>query len=48
MTLVPGDLGFTTGYIGRPHAGGVFFAGELDDFSIYRRAITDVKELPEP
>ncbi len=48
MTLVPGDLGFTAGYIGRANAGGVFFAGELDDFSIYRRAINDVKELPEP
>ena len=48
MTLVPGDLGFTAGFIGRAGTGGGLFAGALDDFSIYRRAITDVKELPEP
>ena len=48
VTLVPGDLAFTAGYIGRASTGGGFFAGALDDFSIYRRAIADVKELPEP
>ncbi len=48
MTLVPGDLAFTAGYIGRGSTGGGFFGGAFDEFSIYRRAITDVKELPEP
>lgn len=48
ITLVPGDLGFTAGYLGRASTGGGFFAGALDDFSIYRRAVADVKELPEP
>jgi hypothetical protein len=48
MTLVPGDLAFTAGYLGRASTGAGFFAGALDDFSIYRRAVTDVKELPEP
>ena len=48
MTLVPGDLAFTAGYIGRGSTGTGFFAGALDDFSIYRRAVADVKELPEP
>ena len=48
MTLVPGDLAFTAGYIGRGSTGTGFFAGALDDFCIYRRAVADVKELPEP
>ncbi len=48
MTLVPGDLATTAGYLGRASTGSGFFAGGLDDFSIYRRAIADVKELPEP
>ncbi len=48
MTLIPGDLGFTAGWLGRAGAGGGFFAGALDEFSIYRRAVTATNELPEP
>jgi acyl-[acyl carrier protein]--UDP-N-acetylglucosamine O-acyltransferase len=45
MTLPPQP--FTSGWLARSSAGGVF-AGALDDFSIYRRAITDVTEISEP
>lgn len=48
MTLSPGDLGFTAGYLGRSSTGGGFFSGSIDDFSIYRRAITDTNELLDP
>lgn len=46
--LTPGDLAVVCGYLGRSFAGTAPFRGRLDDFSIYRRAVTDVSTLPQP
>lgn len=47
ISLIPGDLGFTAGYIGRSSKTGKFFKGKLDDFSVYRRAVSDTSGLSE-
>jgi hypothetical protein len=41
MTLHAGDLGTTTNnYLGKSQFPDPYFAGELDDFRVYRRALT--------
>lgn len=46
MTLRPTDLNPRFGYLGRSSKGEGFFAGQIDDLAIYRKAFDSVAAIP--